>query len=51
MHGWAYDNYRVGIEEAIKSDPNTFFGYVGFEEEACWPTVGYAFRRSFGIWS
>jgi hypothetical protein len=27
MHGRAYDDYRGGIEEAIKSDPKTFFGY------------------------
>jgi hypothetical protein len=24
MHGWAYDNDRVGIEEVIKSDSKTF---------------------------
>jgi hypothetical protein len=28
MHGRAYDDYRVGIEEAIKSELKTFFGYV-----------------------
>jgi hypothetical protein len=43
MHGRAYDDYRVGIEEAIKNDPKTFFGYV--EEEGCWLPVGYGFRR------
>jgi hypothetical protein len=48
MHGWAYDDNRVAIEEAIKSVPKTFFG---FEEEACWLPVGCAFRRSYGIWS
>jgi hypothetical protein len=26
MHVKTYDDYRVGIEEAIKSDPETFFG-------------------------
>jgi hypothetical protein len=25
----AHDDYRAKIEEAIKSDPKTFFGYVG----------------------
>jgi hypothetical protein len=28
QHGRAYDDYRARIEEAIKSDPKTFFGYV-----------------------
>jgi hypothetical protein len=28
MHGWAYDDFHVGIEKAIKSDPKTFFSYV-----------------------
>jgi hypothetical protein len=37
MHGRAYDDYRVGIEEAIKSDPKTFFGYVDLKEKH----VGY----------
>jgi hypothetical protein len=32
MHGRAYDDYRVGIEEAIKSDPKTFFGYVDLKK-------------------
>jgi hypothetical protein len=37
MHGRAYDDYRVGIEEMIKSDPKTFFGYVDLKEKH----VGY----------
>jgi hypothetical protein len=41
MHGWAYDDYRNGIEEAIKSDPKIL----------CWLPVSFAFRRSFYIWS
>jgi hypothetical protein len=51
MHGRVYDNYRVGIQASIKSNLNTFYGYLdlNFEEEACWLPVGYAFRRSFGI--
>jgi hypothetical protein len=28
QHGRAYDDYRARIEEAIKSDPKSFFGYV-----------------------
>jgi hypothetical protein len=37
MHGQAYDDYRVGIEEAIKSAPKTFFGYVDLKKKR----VGY----------
>jgi hypothetical protein len=37
MQGWAYDDYRIGIEEAIKSDPKTFFGYVNLNKKS----VGY----------
>jgi hypothetical protein len=37
MHGRAYDNYRVGIEEAIKSDPKTFFGCGDLKDKR----VGY----------
>jgi hypothetical protein len=33
MHGRAWDNYRVGIEEAIKSEPKTFFGYVDLKKK------------------
>jgi hypothetical protein len=33
MHGRAYDDYRVGIEEAIKSDPKSFFGYMDLNEK------------------
>jgi hypothetical protein len=29
-HGFAYDDYRIGIEEEIKTHPNSFFcWYVG----------------------
>jgi hypothetical protein len=36
VDGRAYDDYHVGIEEAINSDPKTFFLLCGgFEEEAC----------------
>jgi hypothetical protein len=37
MHGRAYDNYRVGIEEAIKNDPKTFFVNVDLKKKH----VGY----------
>jgi hypothetical protein len=37
MHGQAYDNCRVGIEKAIKSEPKTFFGYVDLKKKR----VGY----------
>jgi hypothetical protein len=37
MHGKACDDYRVGIEEAIKCDPKTFFGYVDLKTKC----VGY----------
>jgi hypothetical protein len=37
MHGRAYDDYRVGIEDAIKSDPKTFFGSVDLKQKR----VGY----------
>jgi hypothetical protein len=37
MHGRAYDDYRVGNEEAIESDPKTFFGYVDLKKKR----VGY----------
>jgi hypothetical protein len=33
MHSQAYDDYRVGIEEAIKSDPKTFLGYVDLKKK------------------
>jgi hypothetical protein len=33
MHDQAYDYYSVGIEEAIKSDPKTFFGYVDLKKK------------------
>jgi hypothetical protein len=37
MHGRAYDDNRVGIEEVINSDPKTFFGYVDLKKKR----VGY----------
>jgi hypothetical protein len=37
LHGWAYDDYHVGIKKAIKSDPKTFFGYVDLKKKH----VGY----------
>jgi hypothetical protein len=37
MHGRAYDDYRVGIEEAIKSNIRAFFGYVDLKKKR----VGY----------
>jgi hypothetical protein len=33
MYVDAYDNYRVGIKEAIKSDPKTFFGCVDLKKK------------------
>jgi hypothetical protein len=43
MHGRTYDDYRVGIEEAIKSDPRAFFGYVDLEKKS----VGYPLIMHF----
>jgi hypothetical protein len=44
QHGRAYDDYRARIEEAIKSDPKTFFGYVPrLKEKARWLPISYAF--------
>jgi hypothetical protein len=51
IHGRAYEDYRVGIEEAIKSGPKTFFGYVDLKKKRVGSPVDYAFQRSFGIWS
>jgi hypothetical protein len=39
----AYDDYRVGIEEALKSDPKTFFGYVDLKKKR----VGYPSAMHF----
>jgi hypothetical protein len=33
QHGRAYNDYRAKIEEAIKSDPKTFFGYVDLKKK------------------
>jgi hypothetical protein len=35
----------------LKQMNRRLFWLCGFEEEACWLPVGYAFRRWFGIWS
>jgi hypothetical protein len=43
MHGRAYDDYRVGIEELFKSDPKTFFGYVDSKKKR----VGYPLVMHF----
>jgi hypothetical protein len=32
-HGRAYDDYLARIEEAIKSDPKTFFGFVDLKKK------------------
>jgi hypothetical protein len=37
QHGRAYDDYCARIEEAIKSDPKTYFGYVDLKKKH----VGY----------
>jgi hypothetical protein len=37
MHGRTYKDYRVGIEESIKSDPRVFFSYVDLNKKR----VGY----------
>jgi hypothetical protein len=37
MHGRANADYRVAIEETIKIDPKTFFGYVDLKKKR----VGY----------
>jgi hypothetical protein len=39
QHGRAYDDYRARIEEAIKSDPKTSFGFVDFR----WLPISFAF--------
>jgi hypothetical protein len=36
QHGRAYGDYRARIEEAIKSDPKTFFWRCRLKEKACW---------------
>jgi hypothetical protein len=43
QHGRAYDDYRARIEEAIKSDPETFFGYVDSKEKRVGYPSSYAF--------
>jgi hypothetical protein len=45
MHGQAYDDYRVEIEEAIKSDPKIFFGYVNLKRKR----VGYPLVMHFEV--
>jgi hypothetical protein len=46
MHGREYDDFCVGIEEAIKSDTKTFFWLYGFDEEEC---CGYPSVMHFDI--
>jgi hypothetical protein len=42
MHGRAFDDYHVGIEEVIKGDPKTFFGYVDLKKKRVgYPSVMY----------
>jgi hypothetical protein len=43
MYGRVYDDYHVGIEEAIKSDPKTFFCYVDLKKKR----VGYPWVMHF----
>jgi hypothetical protein len=43
QHGHAYDDYRAKIEEAIKSDPKTFFEYVDLNKMR----VGYSLVMHF----
>jgi hypothetical protein len=33
QHGRAYDDHRASIEDTIKSDPKTFFGYVNLKKK------------------
>jgi hypothetical protein len=42
-HGRANDDYHVWIDEAIKSDPKTFLGYVGLKKKR----VGYPLVMHF----
>jgi hypothetical protein len=51
MHGRAYDNYRVGIEVAIKATRRSFLVMWIWRRSVLAPLpVGYGFWRSFGIW-
>jgi hypothetical protein len=42
QHGRANDDYRAKIEEAIKSDPKTFFWICRLKEKARWLPIRYA---------
>jgi hypothetical protein len=42
-HGRAYDDYRIGIEEDIKTDSKIFCGYVDLKKKR----VGYPSVMSF----
>jgi hypothetical protein len=33
MQGRAYDDYGVAFEDAIKSDPRTFFGFMDLKKK------------------
>jgi hypothetical protein len=37
-HGRAYDDYRIGIEEAIKTDPRSFFLGTLISRKSEWVT-------------
>jgi hypothetical protein len=43
QQGGAYDNYRAGIEVAIKSDTKTLFLICRLKEKARWLPISYAF--------
>jgi hypothetical protein len=30
-HGFAYDDYRIGIKEEIKTNPKSFFRFVSWQ--------------------
>jgi hypothetical protein len=42
-HGFAYDNYRIGIQGEIKTEPKSFFKYVDLKKKR----VGYTFVMNF----
>jgi hypothetical protein len=42
-HGFVYDDYRIGIEEEIKTDPKSFFWYVDLKKKR----VGYPSVMNF----
>jgi hypothetical protein len=42
-HGRAYDHYRIGIEEAIKTDPRIFFFDTLISKKASVLSIGHEF--------